>query len=474
MVSKNFSLVISKDNTATFQLPLNLKISAQSGTQLLKGDLPSLSVNGTYSLDASQKNRLELTAKNLKLSAPHNVSAQSLLLDLSSQGDWSTHMAGALKVANVSYTLPPKPKKVASAKQDGKSLKPLFTHVSATVRFEKQGEAVEANIDVSDKTKNLAITQLNVKHSTSGSAVSFKKHQTQIKLNSQITELLPITQEHIKSLSGTLSAEGTVTLKDDALNGKIKLSGKDISLSSGYGDIMGLQWEHDVLSLKTFASSSHQSLFIKSFTAGKTIDNISLDYQVLGPDNIQAQKLHLEHEKALIEAENFSVHPLRQELKNFKASIKNLPLEKVLALAVGAFVTATGDLSGHLNLEFKDKIPTVNGRLTSNKDGWILYRKDGDTQQKGLQLSDSPMTILNSYLYNFNYKTLDLDIRSNKNYEMNVLLGAYGHNPDYLNGKPLKLKLNLEQNVLAAIQSMMLSYDLPSKLKERIEKNAED
>ncbi|MCC6137620.1 MAG: YdbH domain-containing protein, partial [Bdellovibrionaceae bacterium] len=401
---------------------------------------------------------------------------QKIFLELSTPSDWATLLEGTLHLNNITYTPPPTAPKKGVSKNAHKvnSAKPLFSKVNSKIRFQKLGETIKAFIDISDATKNLAIRNLELEHTPQATKALFKKATTQIHLNSQITELLPITKEHIKTISGVLSAEGHVQFKDDNLTGGLKLFGKDISVSSGYGDVTEMQWEHDVLSFKTFTSSPLQTLRIKSFTAGKTIENIYLEYQVMNLDTLRAQKLHLEYEKALIDAENFMIHPLKQELIGFKATIKNLPLESILTMALGPFVSATGHLNGHVNLEFEDKIPTMNGRLTSEKEGWILYRKQGDQQQNGLQLSDSPMTILNSYLYNFNYKTLDLDLRSNKQYQMNVLLGAYGHNPDYLKGKPLKLKINLEQNVLAAIQSMMLSYDLPSKLKERIEDNQEE
>ena len=57
---------------------------------------------------------------------------------------------------------------------------------------------------------------------------------------------------------------------------------------------------------------------------------------------------------------------------------------------------------------------------------------------------------------------------SGEDYNMKMTLTALGKNPGYLNGKSLKLNVNLEQNLLAAFQAMMLSYNLPKRLEEKI------
>ena len=57
---------------------------------------------------------------------------------------------------------------------------------------------------------------------------------------------------------------------------------------------------------------------------------------------------------------------------------------------------------------------------------------------------------------------------SDENYDMKMTMTALGKNPGYLSGKALKLNVNLEQNLLAAFQAMMLSYNLPKRLEEKI------
>ncbi|MBY0315177.1 MAG: YdbH domain-containing protein, partial [Bdellovibrionales bacterium] len=126
-------------------------------------------------------------------------------------------------------------------------------------------------------------------------------------------------------------------------------------------------------------------------------------------------------------------------------------------------------LFGHVNLRYKDKIPTIQGQLQGEGPGWIRYRPPGNRPKITIQSTDNPMDILQGYLYDFAFETLSLQIESDKNYDSIMILNTLGRNPQYVRGKPLKLNIKLEQNILAAVQSMMLTYDLPNKLKEKLE-----
>lgn len=456
LISKKMDLTLSADNRAVLHFPLQLKVTAETAAQKYVADFPRLLITSDQSLDASKKSSLFINGKNLKMSAPYSLSIAKTDLEFATTYNWSESLDGAIHIYGLTYN-------------DAKN-KPLIRNVSSKIQLQKNQETLSAVVGFSDKTKLLDIKNVHVLQTGNTITAEFDKKSTLFRLNSEIAELLPLAKEYVHTLSGTVRLGGLVSYKNAKLDGNIQLEGRDIAVTSEYGNASDVSFDHDIVSLSTLESSPSQKIRIKSLTVGKEIRRFALDYQVLNRSLIIGQKLHLEHEGAKIDARNFAIDPEQKALRDFKASIENLKLDTLLVLAVGPLITADGNLSGELNLEFEGKTPVVSGRLKSDTAGWIRYRQPGQVQQKNISLSDNPMNILNSYLYNFEYQDLDLELSSDKNYKMNVLLKAFGRNPDYLSGKPLKLKINLEQNVLAAIQSMMLSYDLPSKLKEKIEK----
>ena len=162
-------------------------------------------------------------------------------------------------------------------------------------------------------------------------------------------------------------------------------------------------------------------------------------------------------------------NPIERTTKDFEAAIYKLSLEKALKLALGDSVTAEGSLDGQIQIFFKGKKPMAKGHLQSSKKGWIRYRKPGSSPPKQEITSTNPMDILEAYLYDFYYDQLYIDFETDDQFDMKMTLRTQGQNPGYLKGKPLKLNINLEQNLLAAFKAMMLTYNLPHKIKEKIE-----
>ena len=121
-------------------------------------------------------------------------------------------------------------------------------------------------------------------------------------------------------------------------------------------------------------------------------------------------------------------------------------------------------------IDYKGKVPLFKGHLKAKEKGVIRYRKPGQGPIDFKTVTANPMDILHSYLYDFDYSQLDIDMDSNQKYDMKMTLRTLGKNPQYMEGKPLKLNIKLDQNLLAGFKAMMLTYDMPNKIKDKIEK----
>lgn len=456
IISEKMEFSLFPDNRANLHFPLQFKVMAKTGTQKIVADIPRLLITADHSLDGAKKSSVLVSAKNIKMTSPYGISVTDTRMELTTPYNWFESIDGSIRLKDITYS-------------DSQG-KPLLKDMTAKIQLQRNGTSSNAVIDLSDKTQTIAIEKVQVLQTGAVITAEFKKNKTRILLNKKMNDLMPLLKEHIHSATGTLSFEGLISYKNKALTGNIQLMGSDISLQSAYGAFSKINIDHDIVDLETLASSPRRKITIQQFIAGKEIDNISLHYQVLNRSRIFAHKLHLEHESGEMEAHNFTIDPLQKVLKDFKARIQKLPLGTFFNLIALPGAQASGTLTGQIDLDYEDKQPVISGALKSEQEGWIRYRNAGQAQKKTISLSDSPIDILNNYLYNFEYKDLDLQLKSDKNFNFNAHLNTFGRNPDYLSGKPLKLKINLEQNILTAIQSMLLTYNLPSKLQEKIEK----
>ncbi len=406
------------------------------------------------------KENLTLQLKQIEMNSEHSLTADSLKVGFSDVDLKTFSFSSDINVRNFSYAN--KVKKL--------NIKGLHSKMS----LKKEGDKINALVSLTDKEKNIHLKNIKIAYQPEGWNVEFKKKENYLQLNSSLLEKIPSLKKPIKSLKGQIFMSGWIKEEKKYIKTYLNLRGENIDIDSTYGNFIGLTFKHDIKSIKNFNSSPEQEISIKKIIVGQNIDQLKLKYQVINLKKINAHSLHLENEGMIVDAQNFELNPTELLVKDLKLKITHLKLQKLLAMAVGPTVSAEGTLSGGIEIDYGQKRAKILGHLDSDSQGWIRYRATVQNQVKGLQTSDTPVSILNNYLFNFHYNKLELDISTEKNYDMKAVLGAYGQNPDYLNGKPLKLNINLEQNLLAALRSMVLSYDLPAQLKQTLEKRIGD
>jgi hypothetical protein len=454
-----FSIEISPNNTAFFSLPLSFAIDASTHDSKYKINWPQSVLTGKWFLDGSEENSLNFSAQNVQIFDPQVVDLKNIKLSLTTSSQNLQSYSGDFLVKGLTYK--------------NSLQKPLIQDLKAKGIYKTLENGHSVDFEITDSANILHLKKLKATLLPDNIQLVLPKNSVEMQLKDQITDLFPSTQNIIKMINGTIKASGHIRYIKSILSGNLNIEGQKIYADTEYGDVSNLNFHHDINSFKKFSSSPKRTLSMDKLRVGKAIKNIVLTYQVLGREKIHAEALHLEYEDAQIQAVDFFLNPMEKTVNNFVASVKNLKLQTLLAIGLGENIHAEGKLNGSIELNFVEKVPVASGRLIAEGPGTIRFRKPGQAQQAAIQLSDNPLDILNGYLYNFNYTDLAVDIRSNEHYKMNMIVSTLGYNPEYVKGKPLKLKVSFEQNILAALQYMMLSYDLPNKLKERIEKAGE-
>lgn len=332
----------------------------------------------------------------------------------------------------------------------------------------KTKDTLKSRLRFRDKTKELFIDDLLVTQEQDTLRIQADVAKTKLKWSKDFPLLVPDSQKWTKSILGVLKVGVDVVYKQEKWSGSLHLVGENISSQSDFGDYEGISFDHKIQSLDDFSTPQKQSLKIRKINLGPGVQDLKVVYKMPSMNTIEVQSFSAVVGKGEMYAENFVIYPQKKRIEKFLAQIINVDLETLLAIGLKDTVKAKGVLHGHLGITYQGSRPVFKGLLTDPQPGWIQYRT-GNTQAAGIALSDGPMEILNNYLYDFQYQNLSLTLSSDTNYDMDMTLAALGHNPNYLGGKPLKLNVNLQQNLLAAMQSLMLTYDLPNRIREKFE-----
>lgn len=446
----------SNDHTFDTTLPLQFDIKLELGPRKISATTKDLKMIARGHLDDLFKTNLTLTASQSTLRIPEEISLQKFSFHL-----WAGD-----------HTLPPKGEySVSGVRIKNASSETLLQGLSSHGKFNLGKDYHSARFTIQDNTRILSFKDIDLKYfSDSGRyLLKFPHKKVKIELSPKITEFIPLTKNIINTAFGSIELTGEIEGHSGGVHGPLHLRGEKLYLNTEYGQLRNLNFFQTFSSLPEIQTPPSQVLSIEQMIVGPTIDNVMIQSQILSSKRIKVEKLSLFYEGASIHADQFFINPLEPSLIGFKANIKNFKLQTLLQLGLKNTVSAGGRLAGHVNLRYKDKIPTIQGQLQGESHGWIRYRPPGNRPKVTIQSTDNPMDILQGYLYDFAFETLSLQIESDKNYDSIMILNTLGRNPQYVQGKPLKLNIKLEQNILAAVQSMMLTYDLPNKLKEKLE-----
>lgn len=140
--------------------------------------------------------------------------------------------------------------------------------------------------------------------------------------------------------------------------------------------------------------------------------------------------------------------------------VQSVSLSAVLDAATQHRAQATGTISGSVPVTVRGQAPfTVhNGRLAAEGPGIITLAPDaipGDNAQ---------LALVREVLGNFHYRQLTMEIDSDKDRKLSLMLRLEGNNPNAYGGKPVKLNVHLTGDVLSFLQQSVMPLADPQQL----------
>lgn len=153
--------------------------------------------------------------------------------------------------------------------------------------------------------------------------------------------------------------------------------------------------------------------------------------------------------------------PLGQTIR-LPLQVKNIPLKNLLDLLTGGQADATGTVSGTLPVTMTPdgKVALETGALVADTPGLIKL------QDSALPGDQDQVALVRTLLKNLHYTDLSIKTAGLKNNTMQVLLSVEGKNPDAMEGRPVKLNVQLSGDLLGLLQqNIMLLTDPKNLLK---------
>lgn len=162
-----------------------------------------------------------------------------------------------------------------------------------------------------------------------------------------------------------------------------------------------------------------------------------------------------------------SVDPMRispeSPLKDVSLKIDGARVQDLSALLPDVGISGEGLLDGQFPIHMEERGPAVrNGFLEGRGPGVIRYRPDRSSGNETSTVDDA--------LSNLQYSILRLDLDGGLQDGAKITLHVEGKNPDYYDGVPVVLDLNLTGPVGTMMNDGLAAYKVPNLIVERMQR----
>jgi hypothetical protein len=146
---------------------------------------------------------------------------------------------------------------------------------------------------------------------------------------------------------------------------------------------------------------------------------------------------------------------------------EQLDLEALLRLTPLDELTGEGRIDGTLPLTIGETVAINGGKLAAADPGVIRYVPSAVPGV--LQAGGESVTLMLQALENFQYDALNLTLDGKTDGDTNIGLHLKGANPELYDGYPVEFNLNLDGNLASLIQTNLDSYQIPDRIRERLQ-----
>jgi hypothetical protein len=161
-------------------------------------------------------------------------------------------------------------------------------------------------------------------------------------------------------------------------------------------------------------------------------------------------------------------YDLRRETNHFAIDLEGLDLARVVALERQFGVEASGALDGRLPFSVTPRGMTIaDGQLRARAPGGVV-RYTPNEAARAMAASNPSVKLVQEALSNYHYAQLEADVQYSEGGDLALRVAMAGQNPDWNAGQPVKLNINLNDNVPMLLRSLRLADDISEQVEKRV------
>ncbi len=279
-------------------------------------------------------------------------------------------------------------------------------------------------------------------------------------------QLVPALKGVFVSLRGSLEGVANLRWQDGPPEGEIDLALRDVDLSTAAGAVEQLN-----------AAVRLEGPWPPSTPPGQLLSMARVDFGLELTQGLVAFRLRPDWSVDLESAEwKFAGGTVRTagqidlaaEQQTLTLAFDGVDLATLLRLVNLSGLSGEGSLDGELPLvRSGDRYEFRGGHLSGAPGGTIRWQADPD--MAAIAASTPGLATVVEALPNFHYEKLELRLDGDPAGDVVVKLHLAGSNPDYLEGRPVELNLNVDATLGDLLRAEPIAYAVPAEIERRID-----
>jgi hypothetical protein len=157
-------------------------------------------------------------------------------------------------------------------------------------------------------------------------------------------------------------------------------------------------------------------------------------------------------------------YDLRTKHAETVVQVSGIPLQKLLEMQGTTKIIATGRIRGRIPVMLDGETFSIpSGDMSAERDGQIVYSSTPEERAA----TNAGMRMTYEALGNFLYSSLLSSINMTTDGESRISVQLKGYNPEFQNGRPVNLNLNIEQNLLKLFRSLSIASGIEQSITEK-------
>lgn len=282
----------------------------------------------------------------------------------------------------------------------------------------------------------------------------------------------------IRQASAVLSGDGSIPVPGEISLGQIGLTARLCADAAGITSQAGqllldsMEFNGDQMSAKSinanidirtflpFATAPDQVLSVGVVDLGFPLTDGLASFQVTEGSTFDLTALTFNWAGGTVAVAPLQIGP-DTPLRAIDLSVDGAQLSKLADLVPDKGVTGEGILDGRLPIRLTDDGPSVEqGYLEARGPGVLRYKRQLGAGEEASAVDD--------VLSNLQYSKLRMDIDGGLSGGVTIGLSVEGKNPDYLNGYPVVLDVNVNGPLGVIMNDGLATYKVPSQILERM------